>query len=32
MRYSTEPNLENTLNDMIFCHLQENVVIDMVKN
>ena len=29
MRYSTQPD---TLKDMAFCHLQENVVINMVKN
>ena len=32
MRYSTEPRFKNTLNDMAFCHLQENLVIKMVKN
>ena len=31
MRYSTEPSTENTLKDMVFCHLQENLVINMVK-
>ena len=25
-------DLENTLKDMVFCHLQENLVINMVKN
>ena len=32
MRYSTKPNLENVLKDTAFCHLQENLVINMVKN
>ena len=31
MRYSTKPNLENVLKDTAFCHLQENLVINMVK-
>ena len=31
MRYSTEPKYRNTLKDMAFCHLQENLVISMVK-
>ena len=31
MRYSTQ-NSENTLKDIDFCHLQENLVINMVKN
>ena len=32
MRYSTQPNLENTLKDRAFYHLQENLEINMVKN
>ena len=32
MRYSTEPKLENTLEDTAFCHLLENLVKNMVKN
>ena len=32
MRYSTEPSIENVLKVMDFCHLQENLVINMVKN
>ena len=33
MRYSTEQkDLENMLKVMAFCHLQENLVINMVKN
>ena len=27
MRYSLEPNVENMLKDMAFCHLQENLEI-----
>ena len=32
MRHSTEPRFRNTLKDMSFCYLQENLVINMVKN
>ena len=32
MRYSTEPKFRNILKDMAFCHLQENLVTNMVKN
>ena len=28
MRYSTQPTFRNTLKDMAFCHLQENLVIN----
>ena len=31
MSYSTEPRFTNTLKNMIFCHLQENLVINMIK-
>ena len=31
MRYSTEPKFRNTLTDMAFCDLLENLVIHMVK-
>ena len=32
MRYSTEPRYKNTLKDMAFRYLQENLEINMVKN
>ena len=32
MRYSTEPKYRKYLKVMAFCHLQENLVTDMVKN
>ena len=32
MRYSTEPRLKNMLKVMVFCHLLENLEINMVKN
>ena len=31
MRYSLEPNIENMLKIMAFCHLQENLEINMLK-
>ena len=31
MRYSNNQNLENALKDTVFYHLQENLVINMVK-
>ena len=32
MRYQQNQNLENSLKDMAFCHLQENLVVKMVKD
>ena len=32
MRYSTEPRFRKYVKAMVFCHLQENLVINMVKN
>ena len=32
MRYSTEPRYKNTLKDMAFRYLQENLEINLVKN
>ena len=32
MRYSAEPKYRNMLKVMAFCHLQEHLVINMVKN
>ena len=32
MRYSLEQSTENMFKDMAFCHLQENLAINMVKN
>ena len=32
MRYSREPTYRNMYRDMAFCHLQENLEINMVKN
>ena len=32
MTYSLEPNYKRYRKDMAFCHLQENLEINMVKN
>ena len=32
MRYSTQPKCRKYVKDMDFCHLQEDLVINMVKN
>ena len=32
MRYSTEPRFRKYVKGYVFCHLQENLVINMVKN
>ena len=32
MRYSTEPRFRKYVKVMAFCHLQKNLVINMVKN